>query len=402
MACVVFVLLDTGGARPHLQRRQVARDSLFNESIVWTGKPAVLRTPPLYRVLAASAGALALVTVLFAIVSALALGVHVGGMLAFAAWCGFVAIAAWRLPLVWQSRVEYIITDKHVIWRRGPLRRTIDRNAISYARIHWLAAETHATENGRSGVGNLVLVRAVPTGALRRTLTLTLQGVEAPDRLWAVVRGVEPTLTLGDGDRPLAQRLDAGERVLWSAMPARAAWSVRRVMTAVLSAGLFGACAQMVARAVPPLRRVHGLHALSASLQVMLVAGVAIAALVLVISATAFGHWALLRPMRLMRQTRYFITDRRVLIRRGHDELHLDRSRIAYVIEAPITTSSHRANVFLVLDGPQARALAASGAFGERETDTLLPIFASIDDAETASEILRTPRASQPPTLHAA
>jgi hypothetical protein len=364
----------------------VARDSLFNESIVWTGKPAVLRTPPLYRVLAASAGVLSLTSVLFAIVCALALSARVGGMLVFAAWCGIVAIAAWRLPIVWQSRVEYIVTDKHVIWRRGPLRRTIDRNAITYARIHWVS----------EGVGDLVLVRAVPTGALRRTLTLVLQGVEAPDRLWAVVRGVEPTLTLGDGDRPLAQRLDAGERVLWSAMPTRAPWSIRRVTTAFISAALFGAAAHMLARSIPPLRRVLGLHALGAALQVMLVAGVALGALVLVASAVAFANWALLRPMRLTRQTRYFITDRRVLIRRGHDELHLDRSRIAYVIS--VATKS-RANVFMVLDGPQARALAPSGAFGERETDSLVPMFASIDDAETASEILRNPR---PVSLHAA
>lgn len=369
----------------------MARDSLFNESIVWTGKPALLRTPTMYRVLAASAGALSVVSVLFAIVCALALGASVGGMLTFAAWCAFVAVAAWRLPLVWQSRLEYVVTDKHVIWRRGSLRRTIERHAISYARIHWVAPN----------VGDLVLVRAVPTGALRRTLTLVLPGVEAPDRLWSVVRGVEPTLTLGDGDRPLAQRLDAGERVLWSAMPAQAAWSVRRVVTAIISAVLFLASAHMIERAVPPLRRVIRLHALNAALQAMLVAGVAIAALVLVVSAIAFAHWALLRPMRLTRQTRYFITDRRVLIRRGHDELHLDRSRIAYVIEAP-TRVAKRANVFMVLDGPQARALAASGAFGERETDTLLPIFASIDDAETVSEILRAPRSSRPPSLHAA
>ncbi len=367
----------------------MARDSLFDESIVWAGKPAILRTPPMYRVLAASAGAVSLVSVLFAIVCALALGARVGGMLAFAGWCSLIAIAAWRLPLVWQSRVEFMVTDKHVIWRRGPLRRTIDRKAISYARIHWIDAN----------VGDLVLVRAVPTGALRRTLTLVLPGVEAPDRLWAVVRGVEPTLTLGDGDRPLAQRLDEGERVLWSAMPVEASWTVRRVMTALVSAVLFLASARMIMRAVPPLRRVLGLHSLNAALQATLVAGVAIAALVLVASAVAFAHWALLRPGRLTRQTRYFITDKRVLIRRGHDELHLDRSHIAYVIEAP---NKKRSNVFMVLDGPQARALAASGAFGERETDTLLPIFASIDDAETASEILRTPRPSQPPTLHAA
>jgi hypothetical protein len=369
----------------------MARDSLFGESIVWTGKPAVLRTPPVYRALAAAAASLSLVTLLFALVVALALHVNVGGMIIFAAWCALVATGAWRLPLVWQSRVEYIVTDKHVIWRRGPLRRTIDRNAISYARIHWIAPN----------VGDLVLVRAVPTGALRRTLTLVLQGVEAPDRLWAVVRGVEPTLPLGDGDRPLAQRLDEGERVLWSAIPAQASWTTRRVMTTLVSAALFGASASMISHAVPPLRKVLGLHALGPALSTMLVAGVAIATLVVVIAATGIAHWAVVRPMRLTRQTRYFITNRRVLIRRGHDELHLDRSRIAYVIEAPLGRS--HANLFLVLDGPQARALAASGAFGERgDSDALVPVFAAIDDAETASEILRNPRSSQPEALHAA
>ena len=371
----------------------MARDSLFNESIVWTGKPAVLRTPPVYRVVAASAAAMSVVSLLFSVVAALALSAPVGGMLFFSAWCALLAAGAWRLPIVWQSRVEYIVTDKHVIWRRGPLRRTIDRQAISYARIHWIAPN----------VGDLVLVRAVPTGALRRTLTLVLHAVEAPDRLWAVVRGVAPPLTLGDGDRPLAQRLDEGERVLWSAMPASASWTVRRVVTALGSAVLFAASAQMLVRSVPPLRRVLGQHLLGVALSTMLIAGVAITTALLVACAVAFAHFSLLRPLRLTRQTRYFITDRRVLIRRGHDELHLDRSRIAYVIEAPLRERSSRANVFLVLDGPQAQALAASGAFGEGDgTDTLLPVFAAIDDPETVGEILRAPRSSRPPSLHAA
>jgi hypothetical protein len=146
---------------------------------------------------------------------------------------------------------------------------------------------------------------------------------------------------------------------------------------------------------------VLGLHALGPVLGAMLVAGVALATLVVVAAAAGVAHWAVVRPMQLTRQTRYFITNRRVLIRRGQDELHLDRSRIAYVIEAPM--KRNHANLFLVLDGPQARALAASGAFGERgDSDALVPVFAAIDDAETASEILRNPRSSQPEALHAA
>ena len=59
----------------------MARDSLFGESIVWTGKPAVLRTPPVYRALAGAAASMALVTLLFALVVALALHANVNGMI---------------------------------------------------------------------------------------------------------------------------------------------------------------------------------------------------------------------------------------------------------------------------------------------------------------------------------
>ncbi len=368
----------------------MARDSLFGESIVWTGKPAALRTPPMYRAVAVATAGLSIVTLLFAVVAGVSLHAHVGGMIVFAAWCATLSLAAWRLPLVWQSRVEYLVTEKHVIWRRGPLRRTIDRNAISYARILWSESEP--------GVGDLVLVRAVPTGALRRTLTLVLQNVREPDRLWAIVRGVEPSAPLGDGDRPLAQRLDEGERVLWSAIPVRSSWSFRRGLTAFVSLALFGAATMMMARTVPSLHRVLAAHALGAFLSVLLVSGVALATLLVIASAVAIGNWAVVRPARLARQTRYFVTDRRVLIRRGREELHLDRSRIAYVIAAPLgksATAAARAagplsDVFLVLDGPQARALAPSGAFGEHtESDTLQPVFAAIADPDTVGEILR-------------
>jgi hypothetical protein len=47
-------------------------------------------------------------------------------------------------------------------------------------------------------------------------------------------------------------------------------------------------------------------------------------------------------------------------------------------------------DVFLVLDGPQARALAPSGAFGtEDRDDALRPVFAAIADADTVGAILK-------------
>jgi hypothetical protein len=96
----------------------------------------------------------------------------------------------------------------------------------------------------------------------------------------------------------------------------------------------------------------------------------------------------------LARKTRYFVTDRRVLIRRGLEELHLDRQRIAYVITAPWRDGGTRRDLFLVLDGPQARAFSPSGAFGGGDEQRLVPMFAAIEDADTASELLHVSRIS--------
>src|SRR5438105_7466314 len=167
-------------------------------------------------------------------------------MLAFSAWCATLALGFWRLPLWWRSGVEYIVTERHVIWRRGKIRRTIERSQISFARILW--------SKKADGVGDLVLVRAVPTGALRRTLSLSLADVETPDRLWAIVRGIEPGRPLGSAERPLAQRLDDGERVVWSAIPLASPWNVRRVATAAVGVVLALASVRMIAHAVRPLK----------------------------------------------------------------------------------------------------------------------------------------------------
>jgi len=356
----------------------MGRDSLFGERIVWQGRSRALTVPFAQKVMALVAVVVAAVTLCYAVVVAKSLDAPVGGMVLFAGWCATIALVAWRAPLWWRSQVEYVVTDRHVIWRRGRIRRSIQISQISYALVRW--------SSGDPTVGDLVLVRAVPTGALRRTLSLSLNDVEAPDRLWALVRGIEPGAPLGSGDRPLAQRLDPGERVLWSAAPLASPWTVRRELTAAAGVALAIAFAQLLARSVPSLARVLGLHALAPVLAVLLVGGVALGMLLLLAVAVGVGYAALLRPSRLARATRYFVTNARVLIRRGSEELSLDRSRIAYVIDAP---SKKLHDVFLVLDGPQARALAPSGAFGEGRDDALRPVFSSIDDAETVGQILR-------------
>jgi hypothetical protein len=95
-----------------------------------------------------------------------------------------------------------------------------------------------------------------------------------------------------------------------------------------------------------------------------------------------------IRPGKLVSETRYLITDKRVLIQRRGEELHLDRSQIVDVIDAPAGGDGLR-NVFIVLDGPQARSLAASGAFGELERSAhLRPVFEAVADAEGARRVL--------------
>lgn len=360
------------------------RDSLFGETILWTGKPVRPRTPASFRVAAIVAAGVSASTLAFAIVVTRALGAPVGGMLAFACWCALLAVGAWRLPLVWLSRVEYVITEKHVIWRRGPLRRTIDRASISFAHLRWDPSDP--------SIGDLVLVRAVPTGALRRTLRLTLSSVRAPDLVWALVRGIEPSAALGDGQRPLAQRLDPSERVLWTARPLSSAWTVRRAITTMLAAVLLVASVEATFHAVGPTRKVLGLHALGPWITATFVAGVSLGVLLLVAATCVFVHRALVRPLLQKRSTRYFVTNRRVLIQRGAEELHLDRSHIAYVISAP--SSKALQDVFLVLDGPQARALAASGAFG-RKAEGLEPVFSAIDSADDVSALLAAPESKK-------
>jgi hypothetical protein len=364
----------------------MARDSLYNEQIAWAGGPKALTVPLLFKVVAVVSAAVGVVALAFAVVVAVGLRLPVGSLLLFSAWAGGIAIAAWRLPLWFRASAKYTVTEKHVIWQRGRLRRTIERDAISYAVIRW---------NKRvPGVGDLVLERVVPTGALRRTLSITFADVETPDRLWAIVRGLTPSAPLGDGTRPLAQRLDEGERVLWTAAPEASRWTVRRGATAVGASAVALAAASVLSRAVPPVARVLRQHVLSPVTSGVLVAAVALAVLLLASVACFIGYASILRPVLLARKTRYFVTDRRVLIRRGLEELHLDRQRIAYVITAPWRDGGTRRDLFLVLDGPQARAFSPSGAFGGGDEQRLVPMFAAIEDADTASELLHVSRIS--------
>jgi len=362
------------------------RDSLYDEEIVWSGGPKTLSVPFAFKVASAVGALMAVVAIAFAVVVSKGLDQPVGGLVAFGAWCATIALVAWRFPLWWGSSVTYAVTEKHVIWQRGRYRRTIDRAAITYAIIKWNPKVP--------GVGDLVLERAVPIGALRRTLSVTLSDVEAPDRLWAIVRGLTPSDSAGDGSRPLAQRLDDGERVIWTSHPLASRWTNRRIATA-LGASLMGASAAWVfARSWKPIAKVLRAHLLSPFTSGALVFAVGLVILLLAVVATWIGYASIVRPALLARSTRYFVTDRRVLIRRGTEELHLDRQRIAYVITSPFREGDAKRDVFLVLDGPQARAFAPSGAFHGPDEERLVPMFAAIEDADAATDALHVSRIS--------
>jgi len=363
----------------------LARDSLFGERIVWTGRPKVIAPSPLQRGLSWLLFATAAVATLFAIVVGVALRESPAAPLLFAFWCSGLGLAARRLPCWLLSRTRYVVTEQHVIAHIGPLTRTIERTAISFARIYWDESEPK--------YGDLELVRAVPTGALRRRLMLRLQSIAAPDRVAAIVRGAEDVAPRGTGDQPLTQRLDRGERVLWSGRPRQ---RMRRLLPhgsrqwylCVVALMLFAGVVRMVLNALPALGKVHQVLPGLSFPFLALSAGVALAIL-LVFGIACYIVWdTLLRPAFLTRETRYLITNKRVLIQRGVEELHLDRAKIVDVIDAPAGDGLH--DVFMVIDGPRARALAASGAFGELDRGpNLRPVFELVEDAEGASKILR-------------
>lgn len=369
------------------------RDSIFGERIIWVGRPKRIQTPSSYRIAAAVLFIISATSLAFAAAIALALKVAPTAGLYFAGWTLMVGAASLYVPRLVLRHTRYIVTTGHVICQMGPIRRTIERQSISFARIFWSKAE--------STMGNIELVRAVPTGVFRRRLRLVLHGVAAPDRVWAIIRGVATTVPAGLGERPLTQRLDEGERVVWSARP-RPTWRAyvpqgrREISMSALGVLTFAAVVAMVWRAVPNMAAM-----LEAGLPpdsfvfAMLVLGQGLALGLLVAVCGTLVYEGALRSAWLVRATRYLVTNRRVLIQRGREELHLDRPKIVDVIDTP--TRDGLSDLFLVLDGPRARALAASGAFGEMERGPhLRPVLESLEDPESVSRILRQPTTELP------
>jgi hypothetical protein len=336
-----------------------------------------------------------LVCISFALVVAVGLSANPTMLLLCGAWTATLGLGFLHGPRLWLQNVEYLITENHVMWRRGSLRRVIRRDQISYARIFWHAEDPN--------IGDIELVRAVPAGVFRRRLLIRLVGVAAPDKVLALVRGVRTRSESNAGRRSVTQRLEEGERVLWSAQPlptwrrflphGKRAWQ-----SLGLAAILLFAVARLAPILIDNLRRLlaAGLGENPVAFYGLL-AGEALMGLLLVSIGLCLIYSAVVRPAMQLGGTVYVITNHRVLIQRDHEELHLDRKTIVDVIDSPRVAGFR--DVFLVLDGPQARALELGGAFGETERDThLKPILEALADSESVTRILLNTRPSVPPS----
>ncbi|MCU0684310.1 MAG: hypothetical protein MUF34_19060 [Polyangiaceae bacterium] len=369
--------------------------SAWGEAILWRLKPRQLVPSGPPRVAFWALLALSACSTAMAVAVARTLHVRVGGLLLFGAWCVSLSIAVRWAPQWWHLGAEVLITDRRVIWKRGAFARSIERAGISFARINW-----HPSRR----LGDLTLVRDVPTGALSRRLTITLRGIERPDLVWDFIRArvpappPPPPAEGVDGDsRPLGQRLDADERVVWSERPLTS-WrrflprTSRDRAACLLGLAAFGTLARIVVAYVPAARKVlaGGVDPYSLGFLALLAAMASSSALLLGLGG-ALVWSAVVRPGLLLHSTRYWITDRRVVIAQGHEELQLDRSRIVDVIDAPASGADDGHDLFLILDGPRARAVSLQGAFGEGSNHSpreLRPVLRNVLDPDAVRRVL--------------
>jgi len=370
------------------------RHGFDDEEILWTGGPRQVQTPPLFEVTAWVGYGIAIAAVAFACVRSGGLKQSASGSLLFAAWAVTVSLLARSVPKWWAAGARYTVTQRSVIWQRGPFRRTLDRAAISYARITWSEHAAH--------IGNLELIRAVPTGVLWRRLALRLEGLESPDGVFAIIRGAQSVASPGHGTLPIAQRLDRDEHVLWAARPLPSLksylprnaeeWSLTFVTVALVILSVF-----MAFKTVALERRLlRAGYALSSISFWGLAIGMGAAIFVIFGTALFLAKTTLVKRARSLYETRYVISNKRVLIQRGREELHLERNRIIDVIETPAGEGTR--TLFLVIDGPRARALAIGGAFGEAEHGPdLRPVIEFVRDSDGARRALPGGKISVPP-----
>jgi hypothetical protein len=367
---------------------------LPSERVLWQGGPTLGIARDLrFTIAPLLVVALATVTALFAGL------LHASGIPAVrptvltACYLMMTAIAMRLWPRYSLDPCVYMLTDRHVIWKRGSQRRTMDRAAITYARVHW--------HRSVPGVGHLELVRALPFGPLARKQRIVLHDVHAPDVLFALIRGVEPSEFAGYADVQLTDRLDSGETVLWGASPAGWRLGSAEAMTACVGAlVLVGGAIYAVRTGAVLLSLEHaGLPVVSWT-WLMLFCAIVLSGSVIFASGSALLWHGLWGARAAGSRTEYVLTDSRLLIRRGRTELSLDRRRIVDVADLPSTAGSR--NLHLILDAPDARALEDSGSLGllSPPRATVPPILYEVIELDLVRKLLLC-RAERPRKLAA-
>lgn len=328
---------------------------LPSERVLWEGAPAQVARSRVWAMASLLLSAVAIVAVCFAglmFASDMAGGHQV---LSLGAFCAALAIGAFVWPRHRLESVAYAVTNRRVIVQRGRSQRFVDRASITFGRIHWHRASPV--------VGHLELVVATPFGPLRRQLRILLEDVREPDRLWAMIRGTEAEEGAGDAQQPLVERLDVGEKITWSGRPLGRHIGWREALIAAAGVSVTALSIFYAQTNIGILLNLEGLGLQVKSLQWGLLFS---AVLVSWVSIVAIGISLLLHglvhPRRLGEDSEYVLTDTRLLIRRGGTELSLDRKRIVDVAEH--SAGKKLVHLYLVLDGPGARALNDSGAMG--------------------------------------
>ena len=368
------------------------------ERVLWYGRPAS-GVPRARRWTFGPAllFALALVFALFAGLIAVADLPGARQMGSLGAILALFGVAVLIAPRYLHDTCEYLITDRRVIWRRGRMSRYIDRNGITYGRMRW--------HRSVAGVGHLELVRAVPFGPLARRQRILLADVREPDRVFALIRGVPPGPNAGDNHVPLIERLDPNEEVLWGGHPEGLLLGWREVLTTigglvVVGIGLwYGYNTGGILLGLEDI----GLTVRSWT-WVLFFLSVGTTWAVITTIGVGLVWYGLLRARRLGQETEYVLTDQRLLIRRGPTELSVDRRRIVDVADTKAVRGLH--HLFLVLDAPESRALADSGAlrYLAPARESVPPVLFELRDVEKLKDLILDRRSSpsHPPVRDAA
>lgn len=370
---------------------------LPSERILWRGGPKLgIPRDRRWIIIPGLLFAFAVVTALFAGLLWIA-GIPAVRTTAFVAFYFLLtAVAIWSLPQFQLDPCEYMVTDRQVIWKRGSLRRTIERKAITYARIHW--------HRNTPGVGSLELVRAVPFGPLVRKQRVVLHDVEAPDRLFSLIRDAEPNVYAGYADVRLTDRLDCGETVLWGDGPTGWHLGHAEVITAVLGLLVLVSGVSYIYRTggiLITLEKV-GVRVYSWTWIMLFLAIFISGAIIVTIGVVLLwkGSWGAREDGS---HTEYLLTDTRLLIRRGRVELSIDRRLIVDLAYVPSTAGS--TNLHLILDGPSSKALDDNGAlsfFSSPARAAVPPVLYEIRDPELLRDLLFKSETGTAPPLKAA